>query len=321
MFGNLNPPARKCAFTFAFLQFLALQCLSGVGYGVARPQEQQGQALGSLTTVGEVYVNDATAPADSTIFAGDTLRTSGTGTATFTLSGKGSFQISPNTEIAFAGPQYAAELKFGKVAMSSLNGATGINLRTGSSVVVAVAEGEQSTSNIEAPSDGSFVVTCVSGSVGIIPLGGGKGIFIRMGQSANISAQGQLFPMSREVSGAKPEAAPPLAAPISEEPVPAARQKHGYMRWVLIGAGVAGAGVAAAILTANGSGAASSVPAISSSSSFPPSDPAPISSPAPSQPTPAPPSQPAPPPSPGHNCPHDDKSCKPHIVIGLAFHF
>ena len=291
MFANLNPPARKRAFTFAFLQFLALQCLSGVGYGAARPQEQQGQALGSLTTVGEVYVNDATAPADSTIFAGDTLRTSGTSTATFTLSGKGSFQISPNTEIAFAGgPQYGAELKFGKVVMSSLNGATGINLRTGSSVVVAVAEGEQSTSNIEAPSDGSFVVTCVSGSVGIIPLGGGKGIFIRMGQSASISAQGELPPMIREGSGVKPEAAPPLAAPISEEPVPAARQKHGYMRWVLIGAGVAGAGVAAAILTANGSGAASTQPA--------------------PQPTP-----------PGNNCPPGDKSCKPHIVIGLAFHF
>ena len=40
-------------------------------------------------------------------------------------------------------------------------------------------EGEQSRSNIEAPSDGSFLVTCLGGSVGIIPLGGGKGVFIR----------------------------------------------------------------------------------------------------------------------------------------------
>src|SRR5690242_4879917 len=182
MVGNGLRPSRTYAFILGFLQFLALQCLaSAPAYGTAPPQDQHGQPLGSLSTTGDVYVNEVAAPGESPIFAGNTLRSSGTGTATFTLNGKGSFQIFPNTQIVFAGgPQYAAELKSGKVVMSSLNGATGINLRTGSSVVVAVAEGEQSSSNIEAPSDGSFLITCSGGSVGILPLGGGKGIFIRM---------------------------------------------------------------------------------------------------------------------------------------------
>ena len=331
MLGNRLRPAKTCAFIFVFLQFAVLQGLSSApAYGGARPDEQQRQALGSLITMGDVYLNDAAAPAESTIFAGDTLRSSGTGTGTFTLIGKGSFRIFPNTEIVFAGgPQYAAELKSGRVVMSSLNGATGINLRAGSSVVVAVAEGEQSVSNIEAPSDGSFVVSCLGGSVGIIPLAGGKGIFIRMGQSANISAAGELSPVSHEPPATNPQALSSTSSN-SEEPAPAGRQKRSYMRWVLIGAGVAGAGIAAAVLASNGSRPVSSAATLflgpptapTSSSSPPPSDPAPpITSPAPpANPVPAPP--PPPPTPPGHDC-HDphDKKCTPHVVLGLAFHF
>jgi hypothetical protein len=169
---KVKPSAKIYALIFALLQLLALyQLSSAVAYGA--PQEQQRRALGSLTTVGEVHVNDAVAPSDAPIFAGDVLRSAGTGSATFTWSGQGSLQIYPNTELAFTGePQYAAELKFGRVVMNSWRGATGMNLRAGNSVVLAVAEGEQSVSNIEAPSDGSFLVTCEAGSVGVIPLQG-----------------------------------------------------------------------------------------------------------------------------------------------------
>lgn len=320
--NSRKPPAKTVGCFFVVLQFLALYSLSFTrASGAARAQDHQGQPLGSLTTVGEISVNDAVAPRESAIFPGDVLRSSAIGSATFALSGKGSFQIYPNTEIVFIGePQYAAELKFGKVTMNSLNGATGINLRAGSSVVVAVAEGEQSSSNIEAPSDGSFVVTCVAGSVGVIPLQSGKGIFIRAGQSVGISAQGELAVTSTQ-------AAAPSAAPVSSETVPAARQKHSHTRWILLGVAAAGTGTAIAILSASGSGTPSTISSASLSPSPPSSSTSGSSSnpPAPdppsSQPAPQPP-RPSPPP-PGNGCHdhHHDKNCKPQVVLGLAFHF
>jgi hypothetical protein len=276
-----KPTAKIHAVIFVLLQLLALyQLSSALAYGA--PQEQQRQALGSLTTVGEVYVNNAVAPSDAPIFAGDVLRSAGTGSATFTWSGKGSLQIYPNTEIVFTGePQYAAELKFGRVVMNSWYGATGLNVRAGNSVVLAVAEGEQSVSNIEAPSDGSFLVTCEAGSVGVIPLQGENGIFIQAGQSVSISAQGELSAMG-------PQAAP-SAGPISKESVRDVRAPRSYKRWILIALGTAGAGAVAGILssrrprTPSNSPSASPAPTSSSSStststsssSSPPSNPAP----------------------------------------------
>lgn len=317
---GLRPTAKAFALIFVFLQLLALYFLSSssaAAYGAPRPQEHSHEALGSLDTVGEVLVNGAAAAAQSTIFAGDVLRSGGTGSATFTLSGKGSFQIYPNAEIIFTGePQYAAELKLGKVVMNSWNGATGINLRAGSAVVVAVAEGEQSISNIEAPSDGSFLVTCVGGSVGVIPLQGGKGIFVRAGQAVGISAQGEF-----SITSAPPARSAVPASADRAETLPAARQKHSRTRWILAGVVAAGAGTAAAILlSANGSGTPSAVSSDSSGSSSknpPAPDPPP-----PSNPAPQPPPPPPPPPPPGNGCQgHHTKNCRPHVVIGFAFHF
>jgi hypothetical protein len=287
----LKPLAKIHAVVFVVLQLLALyQLSSALAYGAA--QEQQRQALGSLTTVGEVHVNDAVAPSAAPIFAGDVLRSAGTGTATFTWSEEGSLQIYPNTEIVFTGePQYTAELKFGRVVMNSFHGATGMNLRAGDSVVLAVAEGEQSVSSVEAPSDGSFLVACVAGSVGVIPLQGGNGIFIQAAQSVRISAQGELTALG-------PQAAP-SAGPISEEPVRDVRPPRRYRRWILIALGTAGAGAVAGILSSRHPGTASNSPSASptptsssstSSSSTSPSNPAPPSSNPPSGSNPTQPS-------------------------------
>ena len=340
---SLKTPAKACL-KAVFLQLLILHFSLGSSYGGAYPAQEHEprQSLGSLSTVGQVYLNSAAAPAEASVYAHDLLRTSGTGTATFTLAGNGSLRVSPNTEIVFAGePQYAAELKFGKVVMNSLNGPMGISLRAGSSVVVAVAEGEQSTTSIEAPSDGSFLISCMGGSVGVIPLQGGKGIFIRGGQSARVSPQGELLPMGDlSATNSQPTASP---APASDGAEPAAHSKHSYTRWILIGVGVAAAVTAAAIL-ASGSGSSVNTPAVVASSpssassgsaaapaNNPPApDPAPPSQPTPQptppQPTPPqpqPPSpQPPPPPDPGGNHCHDNnKDCHKHVAIGFAFHF
>src|SRR4029077_18940922 len=257
---GLKTPVKICLRS-VFLQLLILHFSICLVYGAAYPgqEPEQQQALGSLTTTGEVYLNSSEAPAQATVLAGDVLRTSPGGTAMFTLAGNGSLRISPNTEIVFAGgPQYAAELKLGKVVMNSFNGPMGITLRAGSSVVVAVAEGKQSTSSIEAPSDGSFLISCLGGSVGVIPLQGGKGIFIREGQSVSVSPQGELSAMIAQAE------AP--AALGSTETAPAARQKHSHARWILIGVGAAGAVAAAAILSARGSGASVNTPTVAASS-------------------------------------------------------
>jgi hypothetical protein len=327
----------KICLRSVFVQFLVLHFSFGAGYGATHPRQEQErqQALGSIAARGEVYLNSSATAAESSVDAGDVVRTGGTGTAIFTLANNGSLRISPNSEIVFAGaPQYAAELKLGKVVMNSLNGPMGITLRAGSSVVVAVAEGEQSTSSIEAPSDGSFLVSCLGGSVGVIPLQGGKGIFIREGQSVRVSPQGELSAMSA------PAAAPVAGDSIETDTAPAGRQSH-RTRWILIGVGVAGAIAAAAILSASGSSAAvtpalsvSSPSSATSGSAAPPAgnppspDPPAPPQPAPPQPTPPQP-QPLPPaPQPpsggdsgGNGCHDGHKDCKPHVVIGFAFHF
>jgi hypothetical protein len=241
--AELRPENHAKAWPPAVVFVLALQLLCPVwSRSAARAPQQPGVALGSLSTFGEVFVNGATAPLDSTIFSGDVVRTGGAGSATFTLSGKGSLKITPNTQVVFTGaPQYVGELKAGSVVMSSLSGATGINLRTGNSVVVAVTEGEQSTSNIDMAADGSFFISCLDGSVGVIPLQGANGIFIQAGQSVSISPQGDLSAEKRPTS---PPAAP---APTTTTP-PAAQTKKSNTRWIIVG--VAGAGAAAGVAAA-----------------------------------------------------------------------
>ena len=243
-------PNRGKAFpaVLVFLQVFTL-LIPVWGRSAARPQDQQKTALGSLSTFGEVYVNDVIAPLEATIFSGDVLRTTGAGTAIFTLSGKGSFRISSDTQIVFTGdPQYIAELKSGSVVMSSLSGATGINLKAGNSVVVAVTEGEQSSSNIQASSDGSFFVSCLDGSVGIIPLQGGSGLFIQAGQSVSISPNQAVSAESR------PTTTPPAPTPPSTTTPPATQRKKSNTRWIILGAAAAAGVGGVAALASHGGG-------------------------------------------------------------------
>src|SRR5256885_8241724 len=52
------------------------------------PQAKEREPLGSLTNIGEVYVNDSPAPEKITIFSGDRVRVGVNGSATFNMSGK-----------------------------------------------------------------------------------------------------------------------------------------------------------------------------------------------------------------------------------------
>src|SRR5579862_5159189 len=108
----------------------------------ARTRSQEHQALGSLSSVGQVSVNNSAAPADATIFSGDVIRTGANATATFTSSAEGSFQILAGSQIAFnGGEQYAAELQAGTVVMSSQRGTQGLSTRIDGYTVVGASEG------------------------------------------------------------------------------------------------------------------------------------------------------------------------------------
>jgi len=229
-------------------------------------RKAQNQALGSMTTIGPVFINGVPAPSDLTIFPGDTLKTNDMGSAAFSISGKGSLKILSNSEMVFPpDPRYSAELKAGSVVMNSFNGATDISLRVGNYVVAPVIEAQQSTSQVVRHADGSFTVTCLEGSVGLIPLEGATGRVLQLGESVNILPSGELDIGKTTVAapGAAPKPTPPETTPSPtaqasttqpppEAPVPPVQHKDKTKEYILIGviaggavgiaAGVAGAG-------------------------------------------------------------------------------
>jgi hypothetical protein len=230
--------------TFWFTHVVALQLMlfPALADGHPASQAQEKQALGSLSSVGPVYVSDSAVPAESTIFTGDTVRTEDLANAIFTISDKGSLEITSRSQLVFTGgQQYVAELKSGIVVMSSLSGPSGINLRIGNFGVVAVTQGEESTAKIASASDGSFHIICSEGSVGIIPVEGPpNGIFLQAGQSVSISPQSEL---------SAPTATNASTTSSSSRPQPPSVLKKSHTGLIILGlaAGGGAAGAAAAL--------------------------------------------------------------------------
>jgi hypothetical protein len=194
-----------------------------------------------LTTVGEVYVNDSPAPAESTIFSGDRVRSGDTGTATFTMSGKGTLKISPQSRLVFPGRyEYLAEFQAGTVVLNSISGPNGLTLRTGNYVLVPSIREQSATSKIDRAPDGSFLISCLGGSVGVLTLQGSSGEFLQVGEGVTVSSKGEL-----SVVLSSPQ------QPLSGSSGPNLRPKKGaqnfHSGWLLLG--LAGAGAAAATLT------------------------------------------------------------------------
>ena len=226
----------------------------------ARTRSQEHQALGSLSSVGQVSVNNSAAPADATIFSGDVIRTGANATATFTSSAEGTFQILAGSQIAFnGGDQYAAELQAGAVVMSSQRGTQGLSTRIEGYTVVGASEGEQATSKIERAADGSFTVTCLDGSVILVPTGeGSSGVLIQSGQMVNISARGKLSAVKEAAAPVTPPGTPgPTPAPAS---APASAGVSNTTKWIIAGVAIAG-GAGAALALAGGHKSSSVSPA------------------------------------------------------------
>jgi len=163
-FGNGRVAGRSTlpiAFIYMNLLLLLLVALPIPSYAVGRNQDQQKEPLGSLTGVGEVYLNDALSMGDSTIFSGDRVRTGPTGTATFTISGKGTLKISPQSQIVFSGAyQFTADLEAGTIVLNTNTGPNGLTVRIGNYVVVSYSRKQPASLRVTRARDGSVQVSC-----------------------------------------------------------------------------------------------------------------------------------------------------------------
>jgi hypothetical protein len=217
-------------------------------------QPPEHRPLGSLTSAGEVYVNGVHATADMTVFTGDTMRTGGDGSATFTIGGQGSIKASSNTQLDFSpNPLFIADLKSGMVVMSTVPGAPNMKVRAGTFVVVAETGDADTTApetacQIQHLADGSFQITSVTGSVGVIALEGPETVFIKDGQSVSVTPAGELS-QTTTASGT-------VVSDESANATPAPRKKKAPVGWILLG--VVGAGAAGAVAALAGHGSSSS---------------------------------------------------------------
>ena len=210
------------------------------------------EPLGSLSATGEVYVNEARASGEVTLFAGDSLRTGADGAASVTFSGRGMLIVANQTEVSFApSPRYFAELRHGVAEFRTLAGATNFELRTGNFIVVPVSEPE-AAADIERAPDGTTKITCTKGSMGVISLEGPESIFLHPGEGATISPDGRLSTTAPQAPAPQPG-----RAPSETPPPPGQKKKHtGLIILGLVGGGVAGA--AAALASRGGKAAVSS---------------------------------------------------------------
>lgn len=174
-------------------------CFPAQGQSQVVPQEKTREPMGSLTSVGETYVNDSAAPAEITIFSGDRVRVRAAGSATFSMSGKGLLKLSPGSQVLFSAKyEYTAELEAGTVVMNSVSGPNGFTLRIGNDVVVASSKEHTAVASIDRAQDGSFLVTCSEGPVGVLTLLGGAGQFLESGQAVRVAPNGELVSIERQ---------------------------------------------------------------------------------------------------------------------------
>lgn len=149
-------------------------------------------------------------------------------------NGNGALKIGSQTQLVISGePTFAAELRSGTVVINSISGPSGVKLRAARVVVVPAVRSQLTAAKVERQADGSFLVTCLDGSVSAIPLQGTSGQLLEAGQSVSISPGGELV------------------AHMEATVKPSASRKHGGLNrtgWTLLGVAGTGAGIAAVAL-------------------------------------------------------------------------
>ena len=214
--------------------FLGLLCLLSIPtWARASQQEQVREILGSMTSLGEVYVNDSPVSVTSTVSSGDKIRTEESGEATLAVAGKSTLKIRPLSQVALSGnDQYTAELEKGTILLNSDPGSDGLIVRIGNYVVVPSVRSIATALRITKAQDGSFLVFCQDGKIGVLTVEGKSGRLLQAGQSLTVSAKSELL-----ASSSTPKS-----------------KGHSHTRWILLGvAGAAAAGAAVALTHRGGS--------------------------------------------------------------------
>jgi len=208
--------------------FLALLCaLSIPTWARTSQQEQSREKLGSLTSLGEVYVNDSPISVMSTVSSGAKIRTGESGEATLAVAGKVTLKIRPLSQVVLSGnEQYTAELEKGTVLLNSVPGSDGLIVRIGNYIVVPSVKSIATALRVTKAQDGSFLVYCLDGRIGVLTVEGESGQLLQAGQSLTVSAKSELLASSSTLKS----------------------KGHSHTRWILLGlAGAAGAGAAVAL--------------------------------------------------------------------------
>src|SRR5689334_4172317 len=208
--------------------FLALLCVLSIPtWARTSQQEQSREKVGSLTSLGEVYVNDSPISVMSAVSSGAKIRTGESGEATLAVAGKGTLKIRPLSQVVLSGnEQYTAELEKGTVLLNSVPGSDGLIVRIGNYIVVPSVKSIATAVRVTKAEDGSFLVYCLDGKIGVLTVEGESGQLLQAGQSLTVSAKSGLLASS----------SPPKS------------KGHSHTRWILLGlAGAAGAGAAVAL--------------------------------------------------------------------------
>src|SRR5215472_8517475 len=156
---------------------LALVCVLSIpAWSRTTQQEQSREKFGSLTSLGEVYVNDSLISAMSTVSSGDKIRTGESGEATLAVVGKGALKIRPLSQLVLSGnDEYAAALEIGTVLLNSDAGSDALIVRIGNYVVVPSVRSIATALRLSRAQDGSFLVYCSDGKIGVLTMEGKSG--------------------------------------------------------------------------------------------------------------------------------------------------
>ena len=220
---------RKASLFLNVPVLLTLLCVFSIPAWAGTSQQQPSkEKLGSLTSLGEVYVNDLPTSVISTVSSGDRIRTGETGEATLTVAGKGTLKIRPLSQVVLSGAdQYTAQLQKGTVLSNSAPGSDGLIVRIGDYVVVSSVRSLATALSVTQRQDGSFLVSCLDGKIGILAVEGKSGQLLQAGQSLTVSPKSPLLTAS--------------LAPKSK--------RNSHRLWIVLGlagAGAAGAAIALA---------------------------------------------------------------------------
>lgn len=206
---------------------LALLCaLSIPAWARTSQREKSREKLGSLTSQGEVYVNDSLISDMSTVSSGDKISTGESGEATLAVAGKGALKIRPLSQVVLSGnDQSTAELEKGTVLLNSDQGSDGLVVRIGNYIVVPSVRSMATALRVTRTQDGSFLVYCLDGKIGVLTVEGESGQLLEAGQSLTVWAKSEL---------------------LASSPAPKSK-RHSHTRWILLGLAGAGAAAAAAV--------------------------------------------------------------------------